>query len=228
MKKGLKQFMGSGMAVSLLTLSLAGTVSAADSATPSTVPSSLPSKNLIVLIGDGMGPAEVTAARFYAKKFLGKDRLELDGGYYVGKATTYSQASPYTTESGAVTDSAAAATAFSTGNKTYNNAISVSNGDVAKPYASVIEAAMKQGKATGLVSTDNITGATPAVWASHVRQRSNQNAIASQYLNSGVDVIFGGGKLTSRRKRTKVSVPTRISFLIFKQRGIRRLLIKKA
>ncbi|NQX57741.1 alkaline phosphatase [Paenibacillus qinlingensis] len=194
--------MGSGMAVSLLTLSLAGTVSAADSATPSTVQAP-PSKNLIVLIGDGMGPAEVTAARYYAKKFLGKDRLELDGGYYVGKATTYSQASPYTTESGTITDSAAAATAFSTGNKTYNNAISVSNGDVAKPYASVIEAAMKQGKATGLVSTDNITGATPAVWASHVRQRSNQNAIASQYLNSGVDVIFGGGKVNFTTKEDK-------------------------
>lgn len=203
MKKGLKQVMGSGMAVSLLALSLAGTVSAADSATPSAVPSSVPSKNLIVLIGDGMGPAEVTAARYYAKKFLNKDHLELDGGYYVGKATTYSQASPYTTESGAITDSAAAGTAFSTGNKTYNNAISVSNGEVAKPYASVIEAAMKQGKATGLVTTDNITGATPAVWASHVRQRSNQNAIASQYLNSGVDVFFGGGKINFTTKEDK-------------------------
>ena len=151
----------------------------------------------------GWGPAEVTAARYYAKKFLNKDHLELDGGYYVGKATTYSQASPYTTESGAITDSAAAGTAFSTGNKTYNNAISVSNGDVAKPYASVIEAAMKQGKATGLVTTDNITGATPAVWASHVRQRSNQNAIASQYLNSGVDVFFGGGKINFTTKEDK-------------------------
>lgn len=203
MKKALKQIMGSGMAVSLLTLSLAGTVSAADSTPSATAPATSPSKNLIVLIGDGMGPAEVTAARYYAKKFLNKDRLELDGGYYVGKATTYSQASPYTTESGTITDSAAAATAFSTGNKTYNNAISVSNGDVAKPYASVIEAAMKQGKATGLVSTDNITGATPAVWASHVRQRSNQNAIASQYLNSGVDVIFGGGKVNFTTKEDK-------------------------
>nr|WP_084224592.1 alkaline phosphatase [Paenibacillus pectinilyticus] len=192
--------MGSGLAVSLLALSLAGTVSAADSTTTTPAAPATPSKNLIVLIGDGMGPAEVTAARYYAKKFLNKDHLELDGGYYVGKATTYSQPSPYTTESGAVTDSAAAGTAFSTGNKTYNNAISVSNGDVAKPYASVIEAAMKQGKATGLVTTDNITGATPAVWASHVRQRSNQNAIASQYLNSGVNVFFGGGKINFTTK----------------------------
>lgn len=200
MKKVLKQIMGSGMAVSLLALSLAGTASAADAATTT---AAAPSKNLIVLIGDGMGPAEVTAARYYAKKFLNKDHLELDGGYYVGKASTYSQPSPYTTESGAVTDSAAAGTAFSTGNKTYNNAISVSNGDVAKPYASVIEAAMKQGKATGLVTTDAITGATPAVWASHVRQRSNQNAIASQFLDSGVNVLFGGGKVNFVTKEDK-------------------------
>jgi alkaline phosphatase len=168
------------------------------------------SKNLIVMIGDGMGPAEVTAARYYARKHLGQDHLALDS-YYVGKATTNSQQSPYSTESGAVTDSAAAGTAFSTGNKTYNNAISVSNNDIAKPFGSVIEAAMKQGKATGLVTTDSITGATPAVWASHVRLRSNQNAIASQYLNSGVSVFFGGGKQNfvtneEKGKRTDKSI----------------------
>ncbi|MGG1552668.1 alkaline phosphatase [Paenibacillus ferrarius] len=207
MKKVFKHLMSSGLTVSVLAMSLAGTAAAADTTTtaaPATTTTSAPaSKNLIVLIGDGMGPAEVTAARYYSKQFLHKDRLELDGGYYVGKATTYSQASPYTTESGAVTDSAAAGTAFSTGNKTYNNAISVSNGDVAKPFASVIEAAMKQGKATGLVTTDAITGATPAVWASHVRQRSNQNAIASQFLDSGVNVFFGGGKVNFVTKEEK-------------------------
>ncbi|UKS30375.1 alkaline phosphatase [Paenibacillus sp. HWE-109] len=205
MKKSLKQIVGSGLSVSLLALSVAGAASAAETTTTATTPTTpaAQSKNLIVLIGDGMGPAEVTAARYYSKKFLNKDRLELDGGYYVGKATTYSQAGPYTSESGAVTDSAAAGTAFSTGNKTYNNAISVSNGEVAKPFASVIEAAMKQGKATGLVTTDSIVGATPAVWASHVRQRSNQNAIASQYLTSGVNVLFGGGKVNFVTKDEK-------------------------
>ncbi|MEW9701576.1 alkaline phosphatase [Paenibacillus sp. SI8] len=203
MKKGLKQIVGSGLTVSLLSLSVCGAAFAADTTTKATETAAAPSKNLIVLIGDGMGPAEVTAARYYSKKFLNKEHLELDGGFYVGKATTFSQPGPYSTESGAVTDSAAAGTAFSTGNKTYNNAISVSNGDVAKPYASVIEAAIKQGKATGLVTTDNITGATPAVWASHVRQRSNQNAIASQYLNSGVNVFFGGGKINFTTKEEK-------------------------
>jgi alkaline phosphatase len=205
LKKSLKQIMGSGLSISLLAVSVAGAASAADTTTttPTTPTTTAQSKNLIVLIGDGMGPAEVTAARYYSKKFLNKDRLELDGGYYVGKATTYSQAGPYTSESGAVTDSAAAGTAFSTGNKTYNNAISVSNGEVAKPFGSVVEAAIKQGKATGLVTTDSIVGATPAVWASHVRQRGNQNAIASQYLNSGVNVFFGGGKTNFITKAEK-------------------------
>src|SRR4051794_31574575 len=102
LKKSLKQIMGSGLSISLLAVSVAGAASAADTTTtaPATPTTTAQSKNLIVLIGDGMGPAEVTAARYYSKKFLNKDRLELDGGYYVGKATTYSQAGPYTSESG--------------------------------------------------------------------------------------------------------------------------------
>lgn len=200
MKKGLKQLAISGLALAILPVGHA--IAADTSGTTSAAPAA-PSRNLIVLIGDGMGPAEITAARYYSKKFLNKDHLELDNGYYVGKATTYSQQSPYATESGAVTDSAAAGTAFATGNKTYNNAISVSNNDVARPFGSVVEAAMKMGKATGLVTTDSIVGATPSVYAAHVRLRGNQNAIASQYLNSGVNVLLGGGKTNFVTKEEK-------------------------
>ncbi len=149
------------------------------------------SKNLIVFIGDGMGPAQVTAARIYAQEMLEMDELNMDD-YYVGQAMT--QADRSSRESGLVTDSASSATAFGTGNKTYNGAISVSNEDIAKPFASVIEAAEMKGKATGIISTARITHATPASYASHVRSRGNENAIAMQYLTSGVDVIFGGGK----------------------------------
>ncbi|WP_409345232.1 alkaline phosphatase [Paenibacillus sp. MBLB4367] len=153
-----------------------------------------PSKNLIVLIGDGMGPAQVSAGRIYSKTFLGKEHLNLDS-YYVGQATTYADRGEDggVIVSGVVTDSASAGTAFATGHKTYNAGISVSNEDVSKPFASVIEASEKAGKATGLVTTARITHATPAVFASHVRSRDNENAIASQYLDSGVDVLFGGG-----------------------------------
>nr|WP_245585987.1 alkaline phosphatase [Paenibacillus pinihumi] len=152
------------------------------------------SKNLIVLIGDGMGPAQVSAARNYLKYNKGTDHLTLDS-IYVGQATTFADRGEDgdIIVSGVVTDSASAGTAFATGHKTYNAGISVSNEEVSKPFASVIEAAELAGKATGLVTTTRITHATPAVYASHVRSRDNENAIASQYLESGVDVLFGGG-----------------------------------
>ncbi|GGG00955.1 alkaline phosphatase [Paenibacillus albidus] len=153
------------------------------------------SKNLIVLIGDGMGPAQISAARYYQQYTKGASHLNLDP-YYVGQATTYADRGEDgdTVVSGIVTDSASAGTAFATGHKTYNAGISVSNEDVSKPFASVIEAAESSGKATGLVTTARITHATPAVYASHVRSRDNESAIASQYLESGVDVLMGGGK----------------------------------
>ncbi len=153
------------------------------------------SKNLIVLIGDGMGPAQISAARYYQQYEKGIQKLNLDP-YYVGQATTYADRGEDggTIVSGIVTDSASAGTAFATGHKTYNAGISVSNEDVSKPFASIIEAAEISGKSTGLVTTARITHATPAVYASHVRNRDNESAIASQYLNSGVDVLFGGGK----------------------------------
>ncbi|AOZ94358.1 alkaline phosphatase [Paenibacillus crassostreae] len=153
------------------------------------------SKNLIVLIGDGMGPAQVAATRYYQEHETGKMALNLDP-YYVGQATTYADRGDDggVIVSGIVTDSASAGTAFATGNKTYNAAISVSNEEVSKPFASVIEAAELSGKATGLVTTARITHATPAVYATHVRSRDNESAIASQYLASGVDVLLGGGQ----------------------------------
>jgi alkaline phosphatase len=180
----------------LLTLTLVPAASVTVLAAGTEAPAAAPvSRNLIVLIGDGMGPAQVTAGRNYLRYMKGQEHLELDG-YFVGQATTYADRGEDggVVVSGIVTDSASAGTAFATGHKTYNAGISVSNEEISVPYASVIEAAEKAGKATGLVSTARITHATPAVYASHVRSRDNENAIAAQYLESGVDVLFGGGK----------------------------------
>ncbi|MDX8045350.1 alkaline phosphatase [Gracilibacillus sp. S3-1-1] len=151
------------------------------------------SKNLIVLIGDGMGPPQISLTRLYQQEYHDKDSLALDE-ILVGTNTTFAGDSTYKGESGVVTDSAAAATAFGTGHKTYNGAISVTNEEVAKPVASIIEAASLQGKATGLISTARITHATPAAYAAHVRLRPMENAIASQYVDAGVDVLLGGGE----------------------------------
>lgn len=192
MKKIWRQLAISGLAFSILA---AGASAAAKSTGSTKQEVTGKSKNLIVLIGDGLGPAQISAARYYQQYEKGVQKLNLDP-YYVGQATTYADRGEDgdTIVSGIVTDSASAGTAFATGNKTYNAAISVSNEDVAKPFASVIEAAELSGKATGLVTTARITHATPAVYASHVRSRDNESAIASQYLDSGVDVLFGGGE----------------------------------
>jgi alkaline phosphatase len=191
MKKSMKGLLATGL--SLAVISTSSLLMAADTQKSQVKKSD--SKNIIVLIGDGMGPAQVSAARLYSKAVLGKPHLTLDS-YYVGQATTYADKGEDGDKivSGAITDSASAGTAFATGNKTYNAAISVSNEDVSKPYASVIEAAEMNGKATGLVTTARITHATPAVFGSHVRSRDNESAIASQYLDSGIDVLFGGGE----------------------------------
>jgi alkaline phosphatase len=195
-RKGLKQrLVVVLLAVVLLSTSVIGGVIAQKEEGISVSASSqkAESKNLIILIGDGMGPAQVTLARLYAQKYLGQEKLALDD-ILVGMNSTYAGDSSYKGQSGIVTDSAAAGTAFAAGYKTYNGAISITNEDVAKPVASIVEAAENIGKATGLISTARITHATPAVYATHVRQRGMENAIASQYLKSGVDVLLGGGE----------------------------------
>ncbi|WP_019638499.1 alkaline phosphatase [Paenibacillus fonticola] len=192
MSKFWKTLAISGLAFSVI---FAGSLAAAKEGPATSGAAKGESRNLIVLIGDGMGPAQVSAARYFQQYQHGVKSLNLDP-YYVGQATTFADRGEDGGQvvSGIVTDSASAGTAFATGNKTYNAAISVSNEDVSRPFASVLEAAELSGKATGLVTTARITHATPAVYASHVRSRDNENAIASQYLDSGVDVLFGGGE----------------------------------
>lgn len=92
-----------------------------------------------------------------------------------------------------VTDSAAAATAMASGVKSYNGAIGVNM--KGKPVQTVLEKAKLAGKTTGLVTTSQVTDATPAAFGAHVKDRSAQSDIAKQYLeNSKLDVILGGGE----------------------------------
>jgi alkaline phosphatase len=135
-------------------------------------------KNIILFIGDGMGVAHITAA----KTVKGKLFLEQ---FPVGGFITTHASNAY------ITDSAAGATAIATGFKTYNGAISISpSGDTLK---TVLEYAEEYGKSTGLVATCSITHATPACFAAHVRNRSDNAAIAEQIAASNAEVLFGGG-----------------------------------
>ncbi len=92
-----------------------------------------------------------------------------------------------------VTDSAAAATAFSTGVKSYNGAIAT--GPDRLPRTTLLELAKASGKATGLVTTSQVTDASPAAFGSHVLDRNEQSEIARQYIEvAQPDVILGGGE----------------------------------
>ena len=150
-------------------------------------------KNVIFLIGDGMGVSYTSAYRYLkddpGTKFV--ERTEFDK-YLVGQQMTYPEDPKQN-----VTDSASAATAMAAGIKTYNNAIAVDNDG--SEVKTVLEAAKEQGKATGLVATSEITHATPASFGSHDESRKNMNAIANDYYDDlingehKVDVLLGGG-----------------------------------
>lgn len=156
-------------------------------------------KNVIVLIGDGMGVSYTSAHRYMKNdpttKFAEPTAFDQ---YLVGQQMTY----PEDPEQN-VTDSASAATAMSAGVKTYNAAIAVDNDG--SEVKTVLEAAREQGKATGLVATSEITHATPASFGSHDHSRKNMNSIADDYFDEmvngehKVDVLLGGGKSNFER-----------------------------
>jgi len=142
-------------------------------------------KNIIFMVPDGMGLADVTAARIY-KNGLNGSPLYFETLENIGYQRTYSKDST-------ITDSAAAGSAWACGQK-FNNGEICYNAD-GKPYnPSILELAKSEGKATGLVATSTITHATPAVFGSHVKSRSCENEIARQYIQiTEPDVILGGG-----------------------------------
>jgi alkaline phosphatase len=150
-------------------------------------------KNVIFLIGDGMGVSYTSAYRYLkddpTTKFA--DPTEFDK-YLVGQQMTYPE-DPHQN----VTDSASAATAMSAGVKTYNNAIAVDNDG--SEVKTVLEVAKEKGKSTGLVATSEITHATPASFGAHDESRKNMNSIANDYYDDlingehKVDVLLGGG-----------------------------------
>jgi len=137
-------------------------------------------KNVILVIGDGMGPGHVTAARW-----IRREKLQ-----FLRMPVTALMSTECADE--AVTDSAAAASAFATGMKTKYHALSVDADG--QPRTTVVEVAHAAGKATGLVTTTDFWDATPAAFASHAKERyKDAPSIARQMVSSGTDIIIGGG-----------------------------------
>ncbi|KAL2206229.1 repressible alkaline phosphatase [Sarocladium strictum] len=149
-------------------------------------------RNLVMMVSDGMGPATLSLTRSYRQLVDDlpiDDTLVLDQHFW-GTSRTRSSNS-------LVTDSAAGATAFSCGKKSYNGAISVTPDY--EPCGTVLEAAKRAGYHTGLVVTTDITDATPACFASHVLMRVMEDDIARQEIGDGVlgrsvDLMLGGGR----------------------------------
>jgi alkaline phosphatase len=140
-------------------------------------------RNVIFLIGDGMGLSQVTLARIKAVGLRGKlhmERMPINGLVRTHSADNL------------VTDSAASGTALACGVKTRNGMLGMTPDR--REYRTILEAARAKGMATGLVVTSAITHATPASFASHVRSRNDEVTIAQQLLANKVDVLLGGGR----------------------------------
>ena len=146
--------------------------------------------NVILMIGDGMGLTQITAGMYANGNEIAFERMPV-----VGLHKSYSS-------DNLVTDSAAGATAFSCGEKTYNGAVGVRPDR--SPCPTLLELAERQGRPTGLVATSTIVHATPAAFYAHVPQRKQYERIAEHLAGSGVDYFIGGGqKFFADRKRDK-------------------------
>lgn len=135
--------------------------------------------NIILMIGDGMGLAQISGASVI------NSGLALELFTAIGLVKT-SSASDY------ITDSAAGATAYSIGEKTYNGAVGVDANGRSKP--TILELAEKYGVATGLAVTCTITHATPGSFFGHQKDREMHREIASDFYGKGIDFVAGGGK----------------------------------
>ena len=137
-------------------------------------------KNIILMVGDGMGLTQITAGLYSNNNVLNLERFK-----HIGIHKSYSS-------DNLVTDSAAGATAFASGIKTYNGAIGV-NPDTL-PVVTFLEEAEAKGLATGLVASSTIVHATPAAFFAHNKSRKNYEEIAADLVRTEVDYFVGGGK----------------------------------
>lgn len=156
-------------------------------------------KNVILLIGDGMGLADVYAAMIVSEYPLNIERCPIAGLQRTSSSDNL------------ITDSGAAATALATGNKTKNGTIGIdAEGNSVR---SILEIAEEHGLATGLVSTSSITHATPAAFIAHQLSRNYYEEIALDFLKTDIDIFIGGGYNNFAQREDKLNL---IDSLIFR------------
>lgn len=150
-----------------------------------------PPPNIILMVGDGMGLTQISSLYVFDDKPVSFDRFK-----NIGLIKTAAS-------SHKITDSAAGATAFATGKKTYNGAIGVDENS--EPLETIVEILSKQNWNTGIVATSSVTHATPASFYAHVSQRGSEEEIAAQLPASGIDLFIGGGKKFFNQRADKVN-----------------------
>ena len=140
-------------------------------------------KNIILAIADGAGLNHITVSRL---AIGGPDhKLYIDQLPVAGTSSTHAYEN-------LITDSAAAATAWATGNKTKNRYLSVDKDK--KELTTIFEMLDDKGYLKGIVATSSVTHATPAAFYAHIDSRYKEKEIADQLLNSSVDIALGGGQ----------------------------------
>ncbi|MDA8958002.1 alkaline phosphatase [Gammaproteobacteria bacterium] len=142
----------------------------------------LKAKNIILFIGDGMGPNQVALARFSVGG--ANHRLSFENFPVTGIVLNHSAENLYT-------DSAASATTWAAGVKTKNGYLSVDSDNKFLP--TIPELLSTKGYLTGLVATSSITHATPAAFYAHINSRSKHKKIAEMLVESDIAIALGGG-----------------------------------
>lgn len=136
-------------------------------------------RNVILMIGDGMGVSQVSVPYYYMRREPVFSRFRC-----IGLARTSPANDP-------VTQSPAAATAMSTGYKTYNMAVGMDKDTI--PRKNIVEILSEIGYMTGVIATSSITDATPAGFYAHQPDRYMQHEIAEDLAQSEIDFFAGGG-----------------------------------
>lgn len=149
-------------------------------------------KNIILMIGDGMGLTQISAGLYE-----NGNHLSLEGFSIIGLHKSYSADS-------LITDSAAGATAFSIGLKTKNGFLGVdSSGNT---HLTILEESILRHFSTGLITTTSIVHATPAAFVSHQPDREKYESIAKDMMDVDFNLIIGGGKSILKEEKQIASI----------------------
>lgn len=156
-------------------------------------PTMAETKNIIYMIGDGMGVSYLSAFRYYNDD---PNTVEIENTVFddiwVGMVSTYPRKLYH------ITDSAAGGTALATGEKTLNGFVGINSDQ--RPLESILSLASNKGFKTGMIVTSSVTGATPASFLTSNISRKNKYQIAKNYITdismgkNKFDLLLGGGK----------------------------------